>query len=303
MSRNAVQIVFRHIRGFCYHKAAAFFFVFDETRENLNYFRAFGHKNGQPLTYHFFGHENAEFSAEFVVIFEFRFFEPFKVIFEFGFFLERRAVNAGEHFVLFVSAPVRARYRSEFERLYSARGRKMRSAAQIYKVALFVAGNNAARGQVVYEFYLIRFAEVFEHLHGVFFAVNYAFYRQIAFYYLFHLVFEFNEIVARDGRFKFHVVIKTRFHGRTYREFGSGKNVFYRLRENVRRGMAVHFKPFGIFKRDYGKIAVFVNHGGQVFEFAVDFNAHGVSGKSFGNAFRRVICGYGRVERQRAAVF
>ena len=73
--------------------------------------------------------EEFEFFAEFGMVALFGFFKHSKVSVHIRFFYKRRSVDTGKHFILLVSAPIRARKSGEFESLYKPRARKMRSSA------------------------------------------------------------------------------------------------------------------------------------------------------------------------------
>ena len=187
-----------------------------------------------------------------------------EIFFKLRFLFERRTVNAGEHLVLFVPAPVSARHAGQLERLDLARGRQMRPAAEIDEIALLVKGNFRVLGQIVDKFLFIRFAEIIHHFKGVLAAQRKALDGQIALDDLVHFRFDLAEIVLADGRFEIYVVIKTVFDDGPDGELAGRVNGFDRLRQHVRRGMAEHVQPRFVFQRYDFQRAVLVEHVRQI---------------------------------------
>ena len=88
-----IKLALCHIRGFREQISAFRLGVFDKTAENLEQFRALGHKQRQPLSDRVAGHKISEFAPDFVVVALFGFFDSRKIGFHIGFFVKRRAVN------------------------------------------------------------------------------------------------------------------------------------------------------------------------------------------------------------------
>ena len=162
----------------------------------------------------------------------------------------------------------------------------MRSPAKIHKITLLVEGYHAAFRKIVYEFRFIRFGKIFENFKRFGLIVNKSFYRKIALYYLLHFLFDLGKVFFRYRRFEFYVVVKPVFYRRTYRKLTGGKNVFNRLRKNVRTGVAINVQPFLVFKGDDLKSAIPVQNVRKIHESPVHLAAHGVAVQPFRYRFR-----------------
>ena len=143
----------------------------------------------------------------------FRFFKFFYVSVELRFSRERQPVNTGEHFVVFVAAPVCARQRRQRERPDFARGRQVRTFAHIGKSALLIKRNVGFGRKTFDKSHLVAFVKAFHKLNRVFAFKFEPLYGQIAFYNFLHFAFYKRKIANRNGIFKFHVAIKTRGRG------------------------------------------------------------------------------------------
>ena len=156
MPRNLVKVGFCHKRGLGKQPAAALFLILDKALKKLDYSCAVRKHNGQSLSDNVNGGEYAEFSAEFVVVAFFCLFKACEMFFKFGRFRKRNAVNALKHLILCVAPPIRARAVGQFYRLYLFQVVKVRSCAEIDKIALSVKTYLFALRQFVYKFLLIR---------------------------------------------------------------------------------------------------------------------------------------------------
>ena len=247
---------------------------------------AVGQEKGKALS---FGQqrEQFEFLAEFNMIALFRFFEHREILVHLLFFRERRAVDSGKHFLLFVAAPIRARDGNKLERLDLPRRRQMRSAAQIGERALFVERNFLVCGKILYQLHFIIFAELVHEGDRLVAGQCETLDRQIALDDFFHLRLDLGKIFGRDGRFEFNVVIKSVFDHGTDRQFARGIHGFERLRQNMRARMAVDFQTFFVFQRDDFKRVAFFQHGCKIAKRAVDLRRDGGARQPFRNALRR----------------
>ena len=191
--------------------------------------------------------KDAEFSAQFGMVALFRLFKHGKVGVHLFFFSKRRAVDTGEHLVLFVAAPVRTRDAGEFERFDLARGRQMRPAAKIGKIALFIERDLLAFGQVFDERDLILFRILRHQFDGVRTGQREPLDGQIALDDLFHFRLDLGKVLRGNRRFEVDIVIEPVVDGRADSEFARGEDRLYRLREHVRGGVAVDVEPLFIF--------------------------------------------------------
>ena len=94
-------------------------------------------------------------------------------------FLEGRAVNALQHLVVLVAAPVSARYALELHRLDLAGGNDVRPRAKIHEIPLLIQGNQSVFRQIVDQLDLIALPFFLEQLQSVGAADLLAHHRQI----------------------------------------------------------------------------------------------------------------------------
>ena len=215
--------------------------------------------------------EEIQFLAEATVITLFGFGQHFKIS---VLILRRspgRTVDALQHFVLAVAAPVGTRHLHELKDLEFAGRRHVRSAAEIDEVALTVKRNHFTRRNRFDDFRLIVFAHILEELHGGV-AIHFAaFDRNVLLHEFMHTRFNRRQIFRREGTFELEVVIETVFNRRSDRHLSRREQFLHGLCHEVRRRMANDFKPFGILAGDDGHRSVSGERMGQIHELTVYF--------------------------------
>ena len=226
----------------------------------------------------------------------FGFFEHVEVR---GLFVLRRpggAVDALQHFVLAVSAPVGTRHLHELVHLELARRRDVRTAAEVDEVALAVERNHFAFGNRLDDFGLVMFAEPLEELDGGrtvhFFAND----RDVLLRELVHARFDLFEIFGREGTAVGKVVVEAVFNRRPDRHLSIGVEFLDGLRHEVRARMADDFKTFGVATRHDGNVGIGLNHVGKVDEAAVDAPGEGSLGQTGADRGGKFRHGHGAFE-------
>ena len=116
-----VKLPLCHIRGFGKLPAAARLLVLYKALEYLYYFGALRQEYRQSLTYNINRGKELKLSAELIVVALFCLFKHIKVRFKLACFRKSGAVNAAEHFLVRIAAPVSAGSRSQLKRLYRTR--------------------------------------------------------------------------------------------------------------------------------------------------------------------------------------
>ena len=116
----------------------------------------------------------------------------------------------------------------------------MGAGAKIGEFALLVKGNLLALGELVYKLGLIGF--ILHKLQSFGARKNEAFDLEIFLYDLLHFLFDRFERFGSENDRAVHIVIKAVFDRRSDRQFCFRVKTLYRLRENVRRGMAYRLK-------------------------------------------------------------
>ena len=169
----------------------------------------------------------------------FRFGEFSEILLDFRLLFKRHAVNTGEHFIVLVALPIRARDLNELYMLDLARAREVRSFAKIDKTALLVHGNLRSARQLLDELHFVHFVKSAHLRHSRLTRHNKPLYGQVGGNYIVHFVFDCGKIVHSDSERHIYIVIKPDVCRGTDRKLCGGINVFYRLRENMRRRVTV----------------------------------------------------------------
>ena len=170
----------------------------------------------------------------------------------------------------------------------------MRPCAQVGKIALFIEGYLFACGQVFDERDLIFFGKFGHQLDRIVPRQSEPLDGQIALDDLFHFRFYFGKVVLRDGRLKIDVVIKAVLDGRPDGELAGRIDRFYRLREDVRRRVAVYVEPLFIFQGDDLDLRVVFHDVCEVCQMPVHLGGDGCAGKTFADVRRDLFAAYGR---------
>ena len=213
----------------------------------------------------------------------FCFFQLCEVILQIFFAGPSRAVNALQHFVFAITAPISSRQFHEFEVLELACAGHVRAAAQIFKRAFFVQthifiGRNAAN-----DFCFVMLAEPFEISHRLITRQHTAQHRLVFVGQFGHALFDGSQIFQGERTAVREVVIKTVFNDRANGDLCIRVQIFDGISQQVGRGVTHHFKAIGIFGRDDGKLGIAANAVACVHHFAVDFASQGRFGQASAN--------------------
>ncbi len=206
---------------------------------------AFGQPQRQTLTYALREREEFEVFAQFAVVAFFGLLHHGEVFVEHRFLGERDAVDARQHLVLLVAAPVGTRHRGKFDRLDIARVRDVGAAAQVGKAAVGVERDRAVL-QIGDQLDLIRVALFGKGLQrfglGHFAADEFFFVAG----QLLHLLFDLLQIGFSDGRRAVDVIVEAVFDGRADAELDARIERFERLGQQVRRGVPESVLALGV---------------------------------------------------------
>ena len=194
---------------------------------------------------------------------------------EVGLLFKGRAVDALEHLVVFVAAPVSARDAHELQRLDLARRGNVRARAEVREFALRVERDQGVFWQVVDEFDLVGLAEAFKELQrfvaGDFLADE----RQVLLDDLPHFLFDVGEVGVAELAVHIDVVVEAVVDGRTDRELDVLVLIetLQRLREDVRARMAERPAAVGVFKRQEFDLCVLRQRRREVDRLAVELGS------------------------------
>ena len=182
-----------------------------------------------------------------------------EIFFQLLFLCESRAVDADEHLVFLVAAPVCARNARKLECLDGGGISHMRACAEVCEIALAEEAYRGILGQVVYQLCLVGLAHFLGKLQCLFAGKSEALELDIFLYYFLHFGFDFREVVLGEGGFAVEIVIEAVGDGGTYRELRVGIEVLYCLRENMRRGVAEGMSAELFFESALNDASVLVN--------------------------------------------
>ncbi len=183
----------------------------------------------------------------------------------------RGAIDALEHLVVRIAAPVGARDLHELECAQLRRIRHVRAAAQIDPVALPVQRDLLARrDDVVDDLRLVDLALVLEESDRVVLRHDAALDRQRLGDDLVHLGLDLREVVGRERRLAREVVVETVVDDGTDRDLRVGEQPLRRLREQVRSRMTQDVERLGALLGDDRQLRVVFDAETRVDELAVD---------------------------------
>src|SRR5205814_2594658 len=216
-------------------------------------------------------HENAELFAELAMTARARLLELVKVILELFLIAPRGAVDALQHRVALVAAPVRAGDAEQLERAEAAGGGDVRSATEIEPFALsinrelFIAGNRFDDLDFVF------FAELVEQFDRLFTVPFFATDWKIALHDLLHLLFDAAEIFVAERTIGSEVVEETVLDHRTDRDLCAGKELLHCHGHEMCGRMADGIESRIALRRDDLDLRVVGYFGIDVDDLAVHF--------------------------------
>ncbi len=189
---------------------------------------------------------------------------------------ERDAVDAGEHLVLLVAAPVGAGHRRQFDGLDVARVGDVRTAAEVREGAVGVERDGAVL-EVRDQLDLVLVALLGEGRERLGF-------RNLAaheFFFvageLLHLLFDGRQIGLRDRRRRVDVVVEAVLDGGADAELDARVERFERLGQQVRRGVPEGVLAFGVVPFEESDRGILLDRARHVDRRAVDRRRERVS--------------------------
>ena len=146
----------------------------------------------------------------------------------------------------------------------------MRTRAQIGEIALTIEGDHRVLGQIVDQLDLVRLTFGLHQFQRLGAGQLKALERVIRLDDALHFLFDLLEIVGRKGLGAIKVIVETVVDSRTDGQLGIRIERLDRLRQHMGRSVAVNAAAFLVRKGQKLNFAVVVDHGFEVFHFAVD---------------------------------
>ena len=188
-------------------------------------------------------HEQTHLAPDPAVVAPLGFLKQFEVRVELLLGLERRPVDAGQHLVVLVVLPVRARLTHNLERLERLGVGQVGTDAHIDVVALLEEADLRVFGKVADVLDLVDLAPLLHQSDRLVAREDIRFQRKILFGDLLHLGFDLREVlVGQLDVAEIHVVVEALFGRGSVREFCLGPEPLDRLRHDVRGGVTEDMK-------------------------------------------------------------
>ena len=271
MSGDFVKLALCHIRGLCQQVAALVLLVLNPALKKLYNLCALWQQDRQTLSDVVNRCEVFQLSAKLVMVALLRFFKALEVRVKLVLRGESRAVNTGEHLVLFAAAPVCARNRRELESLYGRCAHKVRACAKVGEITLLEEADWLALVRVLAaKLNLIRLAKLLKILYSLIGSHCKLLEPYALLYNLLHLRLNLRESVGSKRLLGVEIVVETVVDSRTNRKLCRGIKALYRLRENVRSGVVKRALPLLVRECQKSYRAVAVDYGAQVCRRAVN---------------------------------
>ena len=214
----------------------------------------------------------------------------------------RGPVDALEHLVARVAAPVGAGELGQLEHLEAAGRRDVRAAAQVDEGALAVERDVLVRRDRRDDLGLVVLAHALEELHGLVARHQRAHDRLVLPRELDHPLLDRGEVLGRERALVAEVVVEAVLDHRADRDLGLGEELLHRVGEQVGGRVANHLEPLRIAIGDDGDRSVAVDAVRGVDELAVDLAGQRGLGEAgadrrgdLGDGDRRVVVADGAV--------
>ena len=225
--------------------------------------------------------EQVHLLADAAVVAAFRLLQHMQVGVEFLLVAPGGAIDARQHGVAVIAAPIRAGHLHQLERRTDiGGGAHVRSAAQIEPVALAIQRDGLVARQVLDDLRLVFLALVLEepdrlvavdHLADEFFPAR----DDLA-----HLRLDRSEILRRERLVAGEVVIEPVSDRRPDGHLRAGIQLLHRLGQHMRRVVADQLQRLGIAAGDEHNVGVVFDLGGQIDQLAVQLHGQGGAGEA-----------------------
>ena len=235
--------------------------------------------------------EEVELLAELAVIALLGLLEHMEVCVEISLLLEGRAVDALQHLVVLVAAPVSTGDAHELQGLDLARRDDVRAGAEIRELALRVHRDLLTCRQILDEFDLVIFALLLEEVQGLLTADFLALELEVLLDDLLHLFLDLGKIRLRELTVHVEIVVEAVVDGRADGQLDIGILVetLDGLCEDMRSRVAQCPAAVRILKRQELHLAVFIENGRKIFRLTVYFSSQDLLGEAVAYLFHEIL--------------
>ncbi len=224
--------------------------------------------------------KQVELAAEPAVVALLGFLDLLQISVEFFLLRKRRAVDARQHRVVAVAAPIGTRDLHQLEGVADLAGRThMRPAAQVEPVALVVNLDRFVARNGVDQFDLEGLALVAEYLFGFLARPDFLGERLVARDDLTHLLFDRGKVFRRERLVAEEVVVETVLDHRTDRDLGARPQRLDGFSQHVRRVMPDQFQRARVVAVDEFDLGIARNRIVEVGDHAIQRHRNGTLGE------------------------
>ena len=231
--------------------------------------------------------KQAHFLADLAVVALFRFFQLQQIGVEFLLIAPGGAVNAAQHGVAMIAAPIGAGHFHQLEGGADiTRAAHMRTAAQIRPGTLLVDADDFGFRQILDQFGFVAFTLVGEEANRIFAVPFFAHKGIIARDDFAHLGFDGGEVFRLEGIIAREIVIEAVFNRRADRDLRARVKRLHGFRQHMGAIMADHLQRFGIAPRDEAELCVLRDGRGKIAQLAIHFHGERRLGQARANRRR-----------------
>ena len=224
--------------------------------------------------------EQIEFAAELAVVPLLGLFQHGQVLLQIFFAGPGRAVNALQHFIAVVAAPISTGHFHQLEMFELAGAGHVRATAQVFKRAFAVQRHVFIGGDAGDDVGFVVLAQTLEISHGFVARQNTAHHGLIKKRELRHFLFDGFQILGCERTRIREVVEKTVFDDRADGDLRFWEQGLHGIGQQVGGGMANHFQALRIFGRDDGQAGGFGDDVTGVHHLAVHLACQGSLGQA-----------------------
>ena len=223
--------------------------------------------------------EEIELAADLAVVALLGLFEADEVVLEVLLARPRRAVDALQHLVARIAAPIGAGDLHQLEHFQLAGGRHVRTAAEVDPAALPVQADRLVRGDAGDDLGLVVLAETLEERDRLVARHLAARHRQVGLRELGHLRFDGGEVLGRERPLVGEIVVEAVLDDGTDGHLRFREQRLGRLREQVRRRVADDLERVGVLVGDDLERSVLRDRERGVDQLAADLAREGGLGE------------------------
>ena len=208
-----------------------------------------------------------------------------------------RAVDAGEHLVIGIPAPVSAGQAHQFEGTQMSRAWHVRANTHIRVVFVMIERDGLALGNAAHDLGLVRLVAGLEGRKRLLARHHFTDDVVIALGQLQHPFLDRLEILRCKLAAEVHVVIKAVFNDRADRHLDIGIQRLERLTKQMRTGVADDIQPGIILGRDQGNLGIMLDWHTGIGQAAIDTSGQRCLGQPCADRFGDLHAGHRVIER------